>query len=108
MDLPNKLAEYQEALRENVCSRCIERRPGTPPCGPFGKSCGIERHVNELVRICRETQSQRIDPYIEKLHESVCAHCESKDSPWCPCPLDYLMLLAVEAIEKVQHQHAVC
>ena len=100
-----ELSEYQEALREEVCRRCIERRPGAPPCGPFGKSCGIENHVQELVDICRQTNSRCIDPYIQKLHETVCETCESKDSPSCPCPLDYLMLLAVEAVENVQSRH---
>lgn len=64
----------------------------------------------ELEDICRQTDSALIDPYIpyiEKLHEAVCAHCEFKDSSSCPCPLDYLMLLAVEAVERVETQRAI-
>jgi hypothetical protein len=108
MIIQSELGEYQDALREHVCSRCIERRPGAPPCGPFGKECGIERHVRELVEICRKTNSALMDPYIEQLHDIVCANCESKDTSSCPCPLDYLMLLAVEAVEKVQCCQSAC
>ncbi len=103
-----ELGTYQDALRNEVCSRCIERRPGAPPCGPFGKACGIERHVSELVEICRKTDSVLMDPYIEQLHEIVCANCESNGTASCPCPLDYLMLLAVEAVENIQSRPAAC
>jgi carbon storage regulator CsrA len=102
-----ELRDYEEALRAEVCSHCVERRPNCPPCGPFGKTCGIERHVAELVDICRQTESKCIHPYIEKLHEEVCKQCEFKDSPSCPCPLDYLMLLAVEAVERVESRQAI-
>jgi hypothetical protein len=102
MDFQNQLDEYRTVLREEVCSRCIERLPNTPPCGPIGKGCGIERHLEELVNLCRTTDSALIDPYIEKLHDLICPTCEDKDSPSCPCPLDYLLQLAVEAVEKVE------
>ena len=102
-------SEYDEhlaELREHVCSRCIERTPGCPPCSPHDKGCGIERHVPRLVEICRTTDSALIDPYIEQLHELVCPECEYRDTPNCPCPLDYLLQLAVEAVERVEHRRA--
>ncbi len=102
----NELDEYRSALRSEVCSRCIERRPGAPPCGDIGKGCGIERHLPALVELCRTTDSALIDPYIENLHNTICADCEYKDRPACPCPLDYLLQLAVETVEKVQQQRA--
>ena len=98
------LDEYRVELQADVCSRCIERRPGAPPCAPLGKGCGIERHLSALVELCRTTDSARIDPYIQKLHDKICTDCEFKDKPVCPCPLDYLLQLAVEAVEKVQRR----
>jgi len=59
-----------------------------------------------LVELCRTTDSALIDPYIENLHNTICADCEYKDRPACPCPLDYLLQLAVETVEKVQQQRA--
>jgi hypothetical protein len=98
------LSEYLAELREHVCSRCIERVPGGPPCMLRGKSCGIELHVSELVRICRTTDSVLMDPYIERLHDEICADCPAKDLSTCPCPLDYLLQLAVEAVENVERR----
>jgi hypothetical protein len=102
MNIHDDLEEYRAALQAQVCSRCIERRVGTPPCAPMGKPCGIESHLAEIVELCRSTDSTLIDPYIEKLHDTICADCEYKDKPACPCPLDYLLQLAVEAVEQVE------
>jgi hypothetical protein len=104
MTTQNDLDEHRDALRLEVCSRCIERRAGAPPCAPLGKGCGIERHLPALVELCRTTDSALIDPYIEKLHDTICSDCEYKDKPACPCPLDYLLQLAVETVEKVKRR----
>jgi hypothetical protein len=106
MNAPDELEEYRAALRAEVCSHCIERRPSAPPCGPLGKGCGLERHLAGLVQICRTTDSVLIDPYIEKLHETICTDCEYKDTAFCPCPLNYLLQLAVQAVEKVERNRA--
>lgn len=89
-------------IREHVCSHCIERLPGAPPCGVQGKTCGIEEHLPELIEICSTTDSQLIDPYLERFHDEVCTHCEAQDGPNCPCALSYLLPLAVTAIERVR------
>ena len=101
-DAPENYDDYLAELRAEVCSRCIERRPGAPPCAPQGKPCGIEMHVPALVEICRQTESTQMADYIEQLHTEICEHCSNKDGPTCPCPLDYLLQLAIEAIEKVE------
>jgi hypothetical protein len=104
MDSPHEheYDEYLVALREQVCSRCIERRADCPPCSPHGKGCGIELHVPELVQICRSTDSMLMETYVNKLHDTICMNCAEKDTPNCPCPLSYLLLLAVEAVERVE------
>jgi hypothetical protein len=99
-------SEYVTALRERVCSRCIARQPGTPPCAPHGVVCGIEIHVPKLVGICRSTDSDQMDTYINKLHDEICAECAYRTAPICPCPLDYLLELAVEAVEAVESRRA--
>ena len=37
--------EYLAEIRKQVCSRCVERPPGGPPCAPLGKQCGVEMHL---------------------------------------------------------------
>jgi hypothetical protein len=94
------------AVREQVCSRCIERPPGGPPCGPLGKRCGIELHLDSIVDVVHRSRAAAIDPYIERFHSDVCADCAVHPSKECPCPLEYLLLLTVEAIESVDSEHA--
>ena len=99
-----ELDEYLAEIREHVCSRCIEKPPGAPPCAPQGKHCGIELHLPEVVEVCHAARGSRMEPYIVRFHEEVCAHCAQQTTPQCPCPLDYLLLLAVEAIEAVDER----
>jgi hypothetical protein len=98
------LADYALEMRTQVCSRCIVRRPDCPPCGPRGVGCGIEKHLPEIVDICHEVDSVLIDPYLERLLNLVCAECALRDSNVCPCPLKYLLPLAVKAVETVDQR----
>jgi hypothetical protein len=104
MSITTEYDEYLTELREQVCNRCIVRKPGNPPCAPHGVGCGIELHLPELVEICRRTDSALMDPYIATLHDTICKDCDFRDKPTCPCPLDYLLQLAVEAIERVERR----
>jgi hypothetical protein len=101
------LDEYLEELRDQVCERCICRLPGTPPCGEAGVGCGIEQHLEQLINICRSVDSPLIDPYIERLRDDICADCEFQDEPVCPCPLKYLLPLAVSAVETVEERRRI-
>ena len=104
MVTPEQLDEYMAEIREQVCGHCIDRPPGGPPCAPLGKQCGIELHLAEIVELAHRTRSHAIDPYIERFHSDVCAHCANRESHHCPCPLDPLLLLAIEAIETVDER----
>ena len=95
------LAEYMAEIRESVCTRCVERPPGGPPCLPRGKRCGVEMNLKELVDAVHHEHSSWMGPYVDRFHEDVCAHCENRPTAQCPCALDYLLQLAVEAIEAV-------
>ncbi len=97
-----ELDEYIAELRERVCRHCIVRRDHGPPCDATGLGCGIEKHVPELVALCRSLNSPFIDPYGKKLDELICKQCELRETPNCPCPLHYLLPLAVEAVEVVE------
>jgi hypothetical protein len=99
--------EYMAEIREQVCSRCIERPPDGPPCAPQGKRCGVEVNLPQLVDAVHAGRSVLMDPYIAHFHDEVCAHCENRPTDQCPCPLDYLLELAVEAIETVDARQSV-
>ncbi len=99
-----QLDEYLAENREHVCSRCIERPPGGPPCAPHGKRCGVEMHLEGLVDVCHAAQGKFMEPYVERFHNDICTHCSNRETNQCPCPLDYMLLLAAEAIDAVDQR----
>lgn len=96
------LDEYQSELRDQVCDHCVSRLPGAPPCEPKGVGCGIEQHLEKLIEICRSVDSPLIDPYLDRLRDEICGDCDFVDQPVCPCPLKYLLPVAVLAVETVE------
>jgi hypothetical protein len=100
------LAEYLAEIRKQVCSRCVERPPGGPPCAPLGKVCGIELHLPEIVQAIREVRSDWLEDYLENDRAKVCAKCPHLHGAMCPCPMDYLAELLVEAVEEVDQRYA--
>ena len=98
--------DYMAEIRQQVCTHCIERAPEGPPCAPHGKRCGIELHLPELVDVVHGVRSERIDPFIDNFHDEICTTCSNKPTNQCPCPLDYLLNLAVQAIETVDQRRA--
>jgi hypothetical protein len=101
------LDEYMAEMRQQVCLRCIARPPGGPPCEPLGIGCGVEAHMARLIDICRSVDSPLIDPYMDRLRDEICADCEYQDQPVCPCPLKYLLPLAVSAVETVDQRRRI-
>ena len=96
--------EYLNAIREHVCSRCVERPPGGPPCTPLGKICGIELHLPELLAAIKKVNSPMIAPYLDRTHSEVCATCVHLGKSGCPCPMDTLAVRLVDAVEAVDAQ----
>jgi hypothetical protein len=96
--------EYLDEIRAQVCDRCVEKAPGGPPCAPMGKMCGIEMHLPAYVKAIHEVQSPFIEPYLDRLHQSVCSQCARKGCDGCPCPMDYLLVLLVQAVETVDQR----
>jgi hypothetical protein len=52
-----------------------------------------------------------ITPYLEHNRNSICSQCAFLHTSICPCPMDYLSVLIVEAVEKVdqrQRRYELC
>jgi hypothetical protein len=101
-----ELAEYLGEIRKQVCGRCVERPPGGPPCAPLGKHCGIEMHLPQLIDAIHSVQSGSIEPYLRRSQKRICIHCAPLNSDLCPCPMHYLAVLIVEAVEAVDQRRA--
>ncbi len=98
------VAEYLTEMRDRVCSRCVERPPGGPPCAPLGKNCGVEMHLPELIDSIHQVHSDLLEPYLAHNRKAICEKCAFLHSSICPCPMDYLSALIVEAVEAVDQR----
>ena len=96
--------EYLDEIRAQVCTRCVERPPGGPPCKPLGRMCGIELHLPEYLKAIHEVESNSIGPYLDNIHSRICPGCAFRGGDRCPCPLDYLVVLLVRAVETVDRR----
>jgi hypothetical protein len=99
------VAEYLQEIRKQVCSVCVERPPGGPPCAPLGKECGIEMHLPQLIESVHTQRSASIAPYLAHNREAICEKCILHHGSQCPCPMDYLSVLVVQAIETVDQRY---
>jgi hypothetical protein len=98
------LAEYLDEIRKQVCACCVERPPGGPPCAPLGKQCGVELHLPQLIDAIHEVHSPLIEPYLNHNRQEICQHCPFLHSSICPCPMDYLAIPLVQAVETVDER----
>lgn len=97
-------AEYLDEIRSEVCSRCVEKPEGGPPCAPLGKMCGVELHLENLVEAVHGVSSRRIEPYVDHNRDEICQNCAFLHSEHCPCPMETLAVLVVEAVEMVDER----
>ena len=104
MSAQAELNEYLDEIRQEVCTCCVERPQGGPPCAPLGKQCGIELFLPQLVDAIHETHSGLIAPYLANNRRKICEHCAFLHSSSCPCPMDTLAVLLVEAVEAVDER----
>jgi hypothetical protein len=104
MNAEADLQDYLEEIRQDVCDRCVERPEGGPPCAPLGKLCGVELHLPQLVAAVREVHSGWMAPYLDNNRKKVCDRCPYLRHDCCPCPMDSLALLIVQAIEAVDER----
>jgi hypothetical protein len=108
-----EVQEYLDEIREQVCTRCVDRPPGGPPCAPLGKMCAVELFLPSLLRAVHEVDSPNMNPYVDNLRRHVCSECVHQNAEgFCllrterTCALDYLFPLIVQAVETVDERHA--
>jgi hypothetical protein len=71
----------------------------------LGKQCGIELHLPKYLEAIHEVDSHLIEPYLDNIHKKVCSQCLRRGCDGCPCPMDYLLVLLVQAIGTVDRRH---
>src|SRR5262249_61181997 len=82
----------------------VGRARGARPCAPVEKQWGIEMPLPQLIDAVHEVRSNSIGPYLDNNRRKICEHCPMLHHSECPCPMDYLAVLVVQAIETVDER----
>jgi hypothetical protein len=61
-------------------------------------------HLPELIDSIHAVHSHRLAPYLAHNRMEICSRCALLHSSICPCPMDYLALLVVEAVEAMDER----
>jgi hypothetical protein len=64
----------------------------------------VELHLPELIESIHQVHSMLVRPYVEQNRTEICSGCAFLHSSACPCPMDSLSMLVVEAVEAVDRR----
>jgi hypothetical protein len=99
---------YREAIKNKVCSHCVDCTEERK-CALTGEDrCGVEIHLEKIVQVVRSVKSARLEDYVKALRDRVCSQCKRQNLDGtcqlrnvAECGLDRYFELVVEAIEEV-------
>lgn len=104
----NRLHErirYQ--IRETLCPVCVFQGADGACYAPDPDGCPILRNVDKIVDVVQTIHSDRMEPYIERLREVICAECHNQNTSGecrmrdkADCALDDYFGLVVEIVER--------
>jgi hypothetical protein len=61
-------------------------------------------HLPVLIDSVHQIHSDQLAPYLDHNRKAICEKCAFLHSSICPCPMDYLSALVVEAVEAVDQR----
>jgi hypothetical protein len=99
--------KYLKALKQNVCSICVDSSERGDCTLNQKETCAVELFLPQIIDVVHSVKSEKINAYKEKLRETVCVQCRDKEGGNCylrddaNCSLDRYFSLIVETIQKV-------
>lgn len=103
------MKEYIAAIREKVCSICVDSDEQGNCTLNKNELCAVEMFLPKIVKLVKETDSDDIWDYYESLKENICSECNAKTTDGscylredANCSLDRYFPLIVDAIRKVE------
>jgi hypothetical protein len=105
----NELRPYWQAIRKQVCARCIDG-DGHGNCRlDTALDCTLEAHLPRIIQVVRNISGAAMDDYVRELRHITCAQCtyQTVDGSCLlrgeiECQLDRYFPLVVTAIESVE------
>jgi hypothetical protein len=103
------MEEYLKAIKEKVCSICVDSNENGQCKMTDEEFCAVELNINKIVAAVNSVESDRIEDYYEALHDYVCISCKNEtDDGYCKlrndvnCALDRYFPHIVETIRSVR------
>lgn len=96
-----------DRIAAEVSPNCMHRLPTGRCHQPEDLPCPITSNIDGIIDIVRSVSSDRIEPYVDRVRETVCRKCPMQDeSGQCclrdrvDCCLDALFVLVVTIVEE--------
>ncbi|MCX6151896.1 MAG: hypothetical protein NTX22_15330 [Ignavibacteriales bacterium] len=100
--------KYKKAIRENVCSVCVDSSDSGECTLTEIEICAVEKFLPQIVKVVHSIQSDDVFDYVDLLRKNVCVYCRAQDEinncylrEDANCSLDRYFPLIVETIQKV-------
>lgn len=104
----NNIDKYLKAVKENICSICVDSNTEGGCTLTDKEKCAVEIFLPEIIDIIHNSSSDDIYDLHQALREKVCTECrtsEDKDNCYLRndsnCALDRYYSLIVETVHKV-------
>ncbi|MFA5804340.1 MAG: hypothetical protein WC879_06820 [Melioribacteraceae bacterium] len=99
--------KYLKALKQNVCSICVDSNEKGGCTLNEKESCAVELYLPMILEVVHSADSEDIKELHNKLRETICFECRTQEGGNCylredaNCALDRYFSLIVETIQKV-------
>ncbi len=100
---------YLKAIREKVCSICVDSDENGKCKMTDDESCAVELYIDKIVDVVHSVQSDKVSDYVDALHQKICVECRGS-SERCNlrldvnCSLDRYFPLIVDVIQNVDRK----
>lgn len=104
MNVQAERAALTRAIRERICAHCDTQPPDGSSCASVGVVCGVELYLDRLIDAVREVQDRRMENFAENALDRVCRSCAARGHRVCPCPMEFLLPRAVQAVKTADQE----
>ncbi len=103
--------KYIQAIRENICSICVDSDENGVCTLSNKEICAVEHHFPKMIDVINNNETESTDELIVLLREQVCAECNSQNTEGncnlrddANCSLDRYFPIIAETIRKVDSE----
>ena len=74
------MQKYTKAIKDNVCAICVDSDDKGRCTLASDETCAVQRYLPQIVDIIHNSDSDDIQIYKEKVHETICRNCNTQES----------------------------